>query len=340
MVDSYGRVIDYMRISVTDRCNLHCSYCRAVRKEDVPGWEEGPESALSRDCPEAASLRDDEILRIVRIAAQLGIRHFRITGGEPLLRPGVPDLVRSMKECPGVSTVTLTTNGICLERFLDDLKGAGLDGVNISLDTPDRETYRRLTGSDLFERAYRGLELCASSGIPTKLNCVLLEELKEGFEELARTAARLPVDVRFIELMPIGEGRRMKGADPDALRRRLKEIWPDLHPVKEKCGFGPAKYETAAGLRGRIGWIGAVSHSFCESCNRLRLTSRGFIKPCLCYGEGIDLLPELRPCGAGQADDGRIAELLKRAISRKPEGHSFSDPDRITESKGMSEIGG
>jgi len=323
MLDQYGRKIDYMRISVTDRCNLRCRYCMpepvdAVQHADI--------------------LRYEEILRICRAAAELGITKFKVTGGEPLVRGGCTEFITALKKQPGTEQVTLTTNGMLLEANLGALTAAGLDGVNISLDTTDNARFRRITGygGDGADTLLHVLEECCARGLKTKINAVLLEETEADASALTAIAERLPVDVRFIELMPIGFGTTMRRVSPEDILAALKERWPDLVPTDEKRGNGPAHYYKSAALLGRIGFIDAVSHKFCAGCNRVRLTSTGQLKPCLCYADSADLRALIR----GGCTDGELKEALRAAVYRKPHAHCFDTNDIITEKHAMSQIGG
>lgn len=323
MIDQYGRKIDYLRISITDRCNLRCSYCMPA----------GIELARHSDM-----LTYEEILHLCEIAVSLGIVKFKITGGEPLVRKDCCTLIRKLKALPGVEQVTLTTNGLLLEEHLDELWAAGIDGINVSLDTLDAKKYAALTGSkkiDLIE-ILQVIKLCIKRKIPVKLNSVLLKETFEDINKLVVLAKEMPLDVRFIELMPIGVGAYMQGVPMETALKRVKEILPDLHPVNEIRGNGPAHYYDATGLQGRIGFIDAVSHTFCSECNRIRLTSTGEFKPCLCYDEGADLRTPLR----SGAEDGHIRLLMEQGIQTKPRAHCFSQREAITEHKAMNRIGG
>ena len=323
MLDQFNRPIDYLRISVTDRCNLRCRYCM-------------PEGAVYES--HEAILRYEEILRICRAATELGITKFKVTGGEPLVRKGCAELVASLKALPGAEQVTLTTNGLLLGEQLDALCAAGLDAVNLSLDTLDEEKFRRITGFSGFrpEDALALLRRCCDRGLRTKINAVLLPENRDEVCALAAIAAALPVDVRFIELMPIGFGDRLERVDPDAALEELKKRWPDLCATDERRGNGPARYYASEALLGRIGFIDAVSHRFCESCNRVRLTSTGQLKPCLCYDSTADLRALLR----GGCSDEELKTALRDGIFRKPRAHSFDLPQEITERRIMSQIGG
>ena len=320
MQDTFGRSINYMRISVTDRCNLRCRYC-------------APDGGA---CVQADGiLTDEEILRTVRAAVSTGITRFKVTGGEPLMRPGCADLLRRLKAIPGVQSVTLTTNGTMLAPLAKELAAFGLDGVNISLDAPERAEYARIAGADRLLDVLAGLDAALAAGLRTKLNCVLLPGCEARLVPLARFAAEKPLDVRFIEVMPIGAGREDPGPDRDKALAILRTEWPGLHAVNECRGNGPAHYYADDALMGRIGMIDAVSHRFCENCNRIRLTCTGLLKPCLCYGESVDLRGALH---SGSEEDLRAA--LCRAVAAKPRAHCFEDRAGITERRGMSEIGG
>lgn len=322
MIDQYGRRIDYMRISVTDRCNLRCRYCMP---EDVASA--GHEGIL----------RYEELLRLCALAVELGITKFKITGGEPLVRLGCEDFIAQLKQLKGVEQVTLTTNGLLLKQKLETLCEAGLDGVNISLDSLDERQYRSISGGrGSAAEVMDAVRACCARGLKTKINTVLLEETIGEAERLAAIAEALPVDVRFIELMPIGYGEYMSRVSPDKVLDRLKIQWPDLRPTDEVRGNGPAHYYKSAALKGRIGLIDAVSHKFCDGCNRVRLTSTGQLKPCLCYDVGADLLGPLR---AGCSDE-ELLEIMRACIERKPKSHSFEDHKQITEKRIMSQIGG
>ncbi len=327
MQDQYKRTIDYMRISVTDRCNLRCKYCM-------------PEGVASTSHEEI--LRYEEILKICKEAVQLGIVNFKVTGGEPLVRKGVLDFMEKLKRLEGVSSVTLTTNGVALREYIPRLKAMGIDGINISLDTIKEETYEKITGKRELSKVLEGISRSCEAGIRTKINCVLLDEYRESIGELASFAERENINVRFIELMPIGIGKGMRGISQEEARVILLEKYPDLSPVKKEesgrkvWGNGPARYETSGCLKGTIGWIDAVSHAFCESCNRVRLTSTGMLKPCLCYGESRDLRKILRE----NASEEKLREEMRETIYYKPRAHCFGHIEEISESKKMVEIGG
>ena len=323
MRDALGREISYMRLSVTDRCNLRCRYCMPA--EGVPATAHGD------------ILRYEELLRVAQAAVSLGIDRFKVTGGEPLVRRGITDFICSLKALPGVKQVTLTTNGLLLPSLLDGLLDAGLDAVNISLDTRDNAQYQFITrSSHTADEVLHAVRLCAGR-LPTKINAVLLPETAAQLIPLARLAEELPVDVRFIERMPLGAAG-IGAAEPvhREVIDRLHAVWPDLAPVQERRGNGPARYYASSGLRGCIGLIEAVSHAFCASCNRVRLTSTGLLKPCLCYETGSDLKPLLR----GGADDVALRDAIEQAVQDKPAAHCFAERQAVTERKSMNQIGG
>ena len=253
------------------------------------------------------------------------------------MRRGIVDFIRSLKALPGVRQVTLTTNGLHLPSLLDGLLDAGLDAVNISLDTRDNAQYQAITrSSHTADEVLHAVRLCAGR-LPTKVNAVLLSETAAQLVPLARLAEELLVDVRFIERMPLG------AADASASEPAHKETidllraaWPDLASVQKRCGNGPARYYASTKLNGCIGLIEAVSHAFCASCNRVRLTSTGLLKPCLCYEQGTDLKPLLR----GGADDAALRDAIEQAVRGKPAAHCFAERQAVTERKSMNQIGG
>ena len=239
MIDSFGRNIDYMRISITDRCNLRCRYCMP----DGVEW-----------LPMADILSYEEIGRVCRAAARLGIRHLKITGGEPLVRKGCPELIGSLKTIPGIEAVTITTNGILLEQHLDRLKLAGVDGINVSLDTLDRRQFAELTGFDRLDQVLSGIRRAVDAGFKVKVNAVSLKLDRDGdgsygWERLAGLAREYPLDVRFIEMMPIGYGKQFETVDHQKLLEQMRQVFPDMETDTAKHGFGPAVYYRVPGFQ-------------------------------------------------------------------------------------------
>ena len=322
MFDSTRREIHYLRLSVTDLCNLRCRYC----------MPDGVEK-LERE----AVLTYEEFLRLAALFAQCGIDTVRVTGGEPLVRKGVDQLVAGLKAIPGIRKVTMTTNGILLAQQLPALLAAGLDSVNISLDTLRPEVFRQITARDEFAAVQAGLQAALESGIPVKLNCVPQAGVNEGeLEDLAALAENCPLQVRFIEMMPIGYGAAMPCISGPELRQRFARRWPELQPLTEAAfGDGPAVYYTVPGWQGSIGFIAAVHGKFCASCNRVRLTSQGFLRPCLASEAGCDLRALLR----SGADDTQLLAAIRETIWAKPREHHFEDSS-MPATRGMYRIGG
>lgn len=322
MFDSTRREIHYLRLSVTDLCNLRCRYC----------MPDGVEK-LERE----AVLTYEEFLRLAALFAQCGIDTVRVTGGEPLVRKNVAQLVAGLKAIPGIRKVTMTTNGILLAQQLPALLAAGLDSVNISLDTLRPEVFRQITARDEFAAVQAGLQAALESGIPVKLNCVPQAGVNEGeLEDLAALAENRPLQVRFIEMMPIGYGAAMPCISGPELRQRFAHRWPELQPLTEAAfGDGPAVYYTVPGWQGSIGFIAAVHGKFCASCNRVRLTSQGFLRPCLASEAGCDLRALLR----SGADDAQLLAAIRETIWAKPREHHFEDSS-MPATRGMYRIGG
>lgn len=324
MIDLQGRTIDYIRISVTDRCNLRCVYC-------MP--EEGITPLTHQEI-----LTFEELERVCTCAAKLGIRKIKLTGGEPLVRLGIVDLVKRLKAIAGIEQVTLTTNGVLLGEMASGLANAGLDGVNVSLDTLDRKEFSCITRRDELPRVLSGIDHAIKAGLRLKINCVPTG--KSDLEELMKIAAiakEKPIQVRFIEMMPIGLGESFKGIPKEQLKACMEEKFGPFSPCYEVCGNGPATYYSLKGFAGHIGFISAVTEKFCGNCNRIRLTASGFLKLCLHYDCGIDLREPLR----SGIDDRELLALMEHAIAHKPVAHHFEQlavPHRELHS--MAQIGG
>ncbi len=324
MLDGLGREIRYLRISVTDRCNLRCRYCMPAE-----GVEWVDHSAI---------LTYEQLTRLAGLFAALGVEKIRLTGGEPLVRKGLDRLVGSLKAVPGIRRVYLTTNGLLLAQQLPGLLEAGLDGVNLSLDTLDRVQYQALTRRDELDSALAGLEAAlAVPGLTVKVNCVPAGENDGQLVPLAELARDRDLAVRFIELMPIGLGSSLPRRTEKEVLDILEAAFGPALPCPQEAGGGPGRYVTFAGFRGRVGFISAVSHQFCASCNRVRLTAAGFLKTCLQYDCGVDLKALLD----GGADDAALTAAIRLAIAQKPEGHHFGQaPTRRDEGRNMNQIGG
>ena len=325
MLVKLNRKIDYLRISVIDRCNLRCVYC-------MP--EEGIESI-----PHDEILTYDEILRICEIVSELGIRKIKITGGEPLVRKDIVNLIRDIKNIDKIEQVTLTTNGILLHEMLDDLYDAGIDAINISLDTLNKDNFKKITRRDGLEKVLMSIDKAYDLGIRVKINCLAIRDFNlRELVEIASFAKDREIDVRFIELMPIGFGKKYTQIDNDEILSILESRFGTFEIVTEKRGNGPAKYYRNQNMKGCIGFISAISHEFCESCNRIRLTSSGFLKLCLHYNKGIDLKEPIR----NGISDEDLKKLIHDTIWNKPISHKFghASEEQDIELKNMVQIGG
>jgi GTP 3',8-cyclase len=324
--DGLGRAINYLRVSVTDRCNLRCVYC-------MP--EDGIEK---RRHDEMLSYEELEI--VVRAAVGLGISKVRLTGGEPLARLGLDDFVARIAGIPGIQDLSMTTNATLLARYAASLAAAGLHRVNISLDTLRADRFARITRRGRLDDALAGLAAARQAGLePVKLNMVVIRGIND--DEVSDFARRTKSDgwhVRFIEMMPIGGNQEWIEGEPvgvPEMRARIEAEVGPLEAVHGPTGNGPARYYHLAGARGTVGFIGALSEHFCASCNRLRLTADGRLRPCLMSDREIDLRGALR---AG-ADEIEVQSLLARAIDHKPARHHL-DEDASPRDRTMAQIGG
>lgn len=323
--DSYGREINYMRISITDRCNLRCRYCMPDGAEWIPMKE---------------ILTYEEITEVCQEAVKLGITRFKITGGEPLVRRGCPEVIRMIKNIPGTELVTLTTNGLLLGEQLEALLSAGLDAVNISLDTLDIKKYEWITGFDKLAVVLSSIEKAVASGIPVKINAVLQKGMnEEEWLPLTELARKLPLSVRFIEMMPIGYGNMSESISNEELKETIRKHYGNLTEDFRVYGNGPAVYYSIEGFQGNVGFISAMHGKFCNLCNRIRMTSTGDLKPCLCYEQRWALNPALRMENPEKRQE-EIQNILRKSIENKPQMHCFEDTRQVTESHPMGQIGG
>ncbi|MGN0290046.1 MAG: GTP 3',8-cyclase MoaA [Lachnospiraceae bacterium] len=324
MQDRLGRKIHYLRISVTDRCNLRCTYC-------MP--QEGVEWIAHERL-----LSYEQIVRLVRLFARLGVDKVRLTGGEPLVRKGVADLIRNIREVEGIKKITLTTNGILLKEQLPALLEAGISGLNLSLDTLDREQFIQITRRDELNRVLEGLEAALlAPELTVKVNCVPQGINDEQLVLLAALAKDRKFAVRFIEMMPIGLGSGFAYRSEKEVLNRLEKAFGPAKPIPSEEGGGPGRYFSFRGFTGKVGFISAMSHKFCEDCNRIRLTSTGFLKTCLQYSEGVDLKALM---DNGESDE-RLLSAMEKAIFNKPACHQFSlDKEENIQGPNMNQIGG
>lgn len=322
MIDSYGRTIDYLRISVTDLCNLRCRYC--MPEEGVP--ELNHEDILTYQ----------EILRICEAGAKLGIRKIKLTGGEPLVRKAVEVLAKDLSSLEMIEDVTMTTNGCLLKEKAEALKKAGISSVNVSLDTLDPGQFAFITRRDCFQTVLDGIKAALKVGLRVKINCAVMENLgKEEVLAFASFSEEWGVPVRFIEMMPIGQGRRYETMENEELVKILSEAYGNFARADDKRGNGPAVYYTYGMKGGCVGFINAVHHKFCGQCNRVRLTSDGFLKLCLDNPSGVDLRTPLRQ-GISQE---KLGLLMEQWIKMKPESHQFG-VNREETDRNMNQIGG
>ena len=327
LIDSLGRQITYLRISVTDRCNSRCVYCMPLAGVS---WKSHDEI-----------LRYEEIAKIVRVMAAEGVRAVRLTGGEPLVRPNLPELVNMLAVIPGIEDISLTTNGLLLEQQAEDLARAGLKRINVSLDTMKPELFQQITRVGSIERVMRGLEAAEKCDLtPIKINMVVMRGINEDeIIPMARLSISRPWHVRFIELMPLGNQQPWGDGFPlpETMYYPIREIRAQLESlgleaVTDKSGNGPAVEYHLHGAQGRVGMIAALGEAFCGTCNRLRLTADGYMRPCLMSAEEVNLKDALR---SGQP----ILPLIQQAVNVKPLGHELASRP-APEGRCMLQIGG
>lgn len=316
LVDRFGRHIDYLRISVTDRCNLRCIYC--MPKEGI------------RHVPVEDVLTYEEIIKIVSVCSSLGITKIRITGGEPLVRKDVIKLVSDIAGLNAIEDLSMTTNGVLLKDYARELKSVGLIRVNISLDTLDRNRFKYITGSAYLDRVLGGIREAVEVGlIPVKINMLLLDNKSiEEVKDFIKLTIEDPIHVRFLEFMPVGGLQGYRVSAEDVMIDNVESI--------KIYGNGPAKYFRLKGAVGTIGFIRPLSEKFCSSCNRLRLTSRGVLKGCLHSDTGINLKEPLRR-GCRREE---LAQLIKISVQSKPKEHHLGEKPLDILECSMCQIGG
>ena len=334
MKDGHGRVIDYLRISLTDRCNFRCIYCMPADGVCMMGHDE--------------ILRIEEIEAITRVATSIGIRSVRLTGGEPLVRKGVVDLVRALHKMEGIDNISMTTNGVLLPEMAGDLKEAGLSRVNISLDTLDPAQFEFITRVGKIESTLKGIDAALAAGFnPVKINAVTVRSLKQDYLAFAKLSIDQPLHVRFIEYMPVGESTGSDGSGwgkEDVVpseelieiinERAAAEGMPALEPIDgdgKPIGWGPARYFQFPGAQGTVGFISPLSRHFCSECNRLRLTADGKLRPCLFSDRELDIRAALREGG-----EEAVYDCFLQALDLKPDEHH----DKVGTERKMSQIGG
>lgn len=327
LIDNNNRVINYLRLSITDRCNLRCIYC-------MP--EEGIDF-IAHD----RILRYEEILHLVGLSVQKGIRKVRLTGGEPLVRKGFLGFLKRLNEIEGLKEITLTTNGVLLKELASDIKACGVHRINVSLDSLKRERFFHITGKDLFEQVWEGILEAERLGFhPIKINVVAMKGINDDeIQDFARLTLKKPYHVRFIEQMPVGANNNWT---PDKFLPIL-EVYDiiqeigNLEPIHKRNALdGPAQRYVLEGAKGEIGLIGALSNHFCAICNRLRITADGHLRSCLFSEQEVDIKTPLRE-GVG---DEALLRLLEKAIQEKPKRHNLMGPGMKNCARQMSSIGG
>jgi cyclic pyranopterin phosphate synthase len=326
LADQFNRPITYLRISVTDKCNLRCVYCMPER--GLP-W-----------LPKQEILSYEEIAQLVRAAASVGVRSIRLSGGEPLIRKDLHRLVAELNAIEGIEDIALSTNGLLLEEQIAALMAAGLRRVNVSLDTLREDRFFEIARRPGLDRVLAGIDAVVARGMqPVKINCVVMRGQNDGeLAAFAEWTKRAPVYVRFIEVMPVHENldvQRDAYVSSDEILERVREIG-DLQPAPGPGGNGPARYFAFAGAPGAIGVISPLSHDYCERCNRVRLTANGRLRLCLFGDYEVDLRTALR---AGASPD-EIAEVLRAAMLIKPERHHLRLGEAASRMRAFSEIGG
>lgn len=322
MLDGQGRNINYARISVTDRCDLRCVYC-------MP--EQGVELARHDEI-----LSYEEIIRLTRLLTDLGVKKVRLTGGEPLVRKDLSSLVGEIKAIDGIERVCLTTNGVLLGEQLPGLVSAGLDSVNISLDAIDEAVFAQITRRSGVDKVLASIDAALDSGLSVKINCVPTTLNENQIIPMAeRFLSDERLSLRFIELMPIGMGKNLTGLSPEAVKAQLTGRFGEMKELETPSLSGPCSCFQLADFPGKLGFISAVSDCFCKRCNRVRLTSTGFLKTCLQFDKGVQLKPLLK------GENAEILAAMRAAIEDKPEHHIFSEKSgENIETRIMSQIGG
>jgi len=333
LIDNLGREISYLRVSITDRCNYRCIYCKPEEQFEFIPHEE--------------ILRYEEIVEIIEEAVNLGVTKVRITGGEPLARKGVVDFIKKLREIKKLEDISLTTNGFFLSEYAEKLKDAGLNRVNISLDSLQEEKYKKITRGGSLEKVLKGIDSALKAGLlPIKINTVLIRGINDDeVEDFVRLALERPLNIRFIEFMPSGEELKDNYRDKFISVLEIKESLAEKYsfrPININSGNGPAKYYQIKGGQGTIGFITALSQHFCETCNRIRLTSEGKLRPCLFSNKEVDIKQAIRNA---KTDDKIIRSKIIRnnireAVSIKPEGHKLNEKFSNRDSFKMSKIGG
>ena len=325
LVDRFNRSINYLRVSITDRCNLRCVYCTPP---------DGERRLRHRDI-----LRYEELLRIVRIALKLGIKKIRLTGGEPFVRKGIQEFIPMLMALKGLDDVSLTTNGVYLKENLEMLKAAGIKRINVSIDSLNRVKFKRITRFDYFSEVWEGIEKARDMGFyPIKLNVVIMKGINDNeVLDFGRLAIEHPYHIRFIECMPVGfESNSLAFIPNSEIEKTLVHKFGPFIPVSPGQNDGPAERYRFDGGKGEIGLISPISNSFCQHCNRLRLTANGMLLPCLLSNIEVDIKDPLR---RGCLDE-ELIEVFLKAVKEKPECHVLNLDNNQKVHRKMCSIGG
>ena len=322
MIDKFGRKVDYLRISVTENCNLKCIYC----------IDDNILNTYKNDI-----LSDDEIVKIATECASLGIKKIRITGGEPLVRKNIENLIYRLNNIKEIEEIYITTNGVWLNDKIEILKENGLTGVNISLDSLNKDRFKKLTKFDKLKEVLLSIDKALELGLKVKINTVIVDDInKDEIIDFVKLTKDKNIDIRFIELMPIGAAKKYKGISNEEILNIIKNNFKNIQVENKSKRSGPANYIRVDNYKGKIGFISPISNCFCEDCNRIRLTSTGFLKKCLHYNYGIDLKKHIR----SNISNKDLKELIYLNIYDKPQNHLFMKDCDDKENKYMNQIGG
>ena len=322
MIDKFGRKVDYLRISVTENCNLKCIYC----------IDDNILNTYKNDI-----LSDDEIVKIATECASLGIKKIRITGGEPLVRKNIENLIYRLNNIKEIEEIYITTNGVLLNDKIEILKENGLTGVNISLDSLNKDRFKKLTKFDKLKEVLLSIDKALELGLKVKINTVIVDDInKDEIIDFVKLTKDKNIDIRFIELMPIGAAKKYKGISNEEILNIIKNNFKNIQVENKSKRSGPANYIRVDNYKGKIGFISPISNCFCEDCNRIRLTSTGFLKKCLHYNYGIDLKKHIR----SNISNKDLKELINLNIYDKPQNHLFMKDCDDKENKYMNQIGG
>ena len=323
MKDKFKREIDYLRLSVTDNCNLRCIYCMDEKENNFLKASE--------------KLTDEEIIRLVKACAEIGIKKVRVTGGEPLVRPNITKLIDEIYKINGIEEIYITTNAILLADKVEALVKSGVKGVNISLDSLKEDRFKQLTRRGELSKVLEAIDKCIEYGIKVKLNAVMVNDINsDEIIDFIKLTINKPIDVRFIELMPIGVGKIYKGVSNNEIRNIIKDNFNNIVEIGKEKSSGPAKYIKIGGALGKVGFISAMSNCFCEECNRVRITPEGFLKQCLHFDYGVSLRDFIRK----GISDKELKQKIEETIYNKPEKHLFNRNKEHEEIRFMNQIGG